>query len=126
MQNTPNQSWNPALYDNRAAFVSELGADLAEQLKAQPGERTVDVGCGTGDLTAEISRRGAKVLGLDGSGEMVATARTKHPNLEFAHADAQELKFEAEFDAVFSNAALHWMLRADDTARGIARALKPN
>jgi trans-aconitate methyltransferase len=126
MQNTHNQSWNPSLYDNRAAFVSELGADLVEQLKPQPGELILDVGCGTGDLTAQISRRGAKVLGLDGSAEMIATARSKHPNLEFMHADAQELSFDATFDAVFSNAALHWMLRADDTARGMARALKPN
>lgn len=119
------QAWNPAHYDRAGAFVPRLGADLIELLAPQPGESILDLGAGTGDLTQQIAERGASVLGLDASSEMVAAARLKHPELRFVHADGQELCFEQQFCAVFSNATLHWMPRADDVARGVFRSLKP-
>ena len=119
------QAWNPSHYDRAGAFVPKLAADLVDLLAPRPGERVLDLGCGTGELTAQLAERGARVLGLDASSEMVAEARRKHPSLELVVADGQELRFEAEFDAVFSNATLHWMPRADDVAQGVARALCP-
>lgn len=117
--------WNPTLYDDRAAFVSELGSDLVLWLRPSPGELILDLGCGTGTLTAEIARSGARVTGVDSSPDMIAAARSKHAGLRFEVADGQALSYAAEFDAVFSNAALHWMLRAEDVIRGVERALKP-
>lgn len=85
----------------------------------------LDLGCGTGDLTRQIAERGADVLGIDASSDMVSEAKRKHPDLGFSLMDGQELRFEREFAAVFSNAALHWMPRADAVAEGVARALRP-
>jgi trans-aconitate methyltransferase len=83
----------------------------------------LDLGCGTGELTAALAARGAVVTGIDASDEMLATARARHPTLTFTTADAQALDYDAAFDAVFSNAALHWMPRMDDVVAGVARAL---
>ncbi len=126
--NVTEQAWNPSHYDRAGAFVPKLAADLVELLAPRPGERVLDLGCGTGDLTRQIAERGTAVVGLDASSEMVSEAQRKHAagsGLEFRVGDGQELAFDAEFDAVFSNATLHWMPRADDVARGVARALKP-
>lgn len=119
------QAWNPTHYDRAGAFVPKLAADLLELLAPQPAERVLDLGCGTGDLTAQLAASGASVVGVDASNEMVTEARRKHPSLSFSVGDGQELRFEREFDAVFSNATLHWMPRADDVATGVARALGP-
>lgn len=119
------QAWNPSHYDRAGAFVPKLATDLVELLAPRAGERVLDLGCGTGDLTQQIAERGAAVVGLDASSEMVNEARRKHPSLDLRVGDGQELAFDGEFDAVFSNATLHWMPRADDVARGVARALKP-
>jgi trans-aconitate methyltransferase len=116
--------WNPTLYDDRAAFVSELASDLVLWLGPRPGERILDLGCGTGTLTAAIAERGALVTGVDSSAEMIAAAREKNGGLRFEVADGQALTSVNEFDAVFSNAALHWMPRADEVACGVERALK--
>jgi SAM-dependent methyltransferase len=124
MNSMPN-AWNPTLYDDRAAFVSELASDLVVWLRPQWGERILDLGCGTGTLTAAIARQGAAVTGVDRCAEMIAGAREKYDGVRFEVVDGQELKFESEFDAVFSNAALHWMPRADDVLRGVERALVP-
>jgi len=118
-------SWNPELYDDRAAFVSELATDLVVWLRPTRGERILDLGCGTGTLTAEIARRGAAVTGVDSSLEMITSARDKYEGLRFEVADGQALAFEREFDAVFSNAALHWMPRAEAVLQGVGRALRP-
>lgn len=123
--NRPHSAWNPTLYDDRAAFVSELASDLVVWLRPQPGERILDLGCGTGTLTAAIAREGATVTGIDSSAEMIASARQKHDGLRFEVADGQALPYDREFDAVFSNAALHWMPRAHDVVRGVERALVP-
>ena len=122
MSEPPNR-WDPRLYDERAAFVTAAGHDLVDLLAPRAGERVLDVGCGTGDLTAELAARGAVVTGLDASPEMLATARSRHPALTLTTGDAQALGYDAAFDAVFSNAALHWMPRQDDVVAGVARAL---
>ncbi len=116
--------WNPTLYDHRAAFVSELASELVVWLRPNPGERVLDLGCGTGTLTAEIARCGALVTGVDSSAEMIAAAREKYAGLAFDVEDGEALAYDAEFDAVFSNAALHWMPRAQAVARGVERALR--
>lgn len=119
------QAWNPSHYDRAGAFVPKLAADLVDLLAPQPGEQVLDLGCGTGDLTAQLADRGALVTGLDASSAMVNEAQRKHPKLSFSLGDGQALAFEQEFDAVFSNATLHWMPRADAVAEGVARALRP-
>lgn len=119
------QKWDPALYGSQAAFVHQRASDLVAVLAPQPGERILDLACGTGELTAAIAAKGAAVVGVDVSEAMVEAARRAFPAVPFSVGDGQALAFDAEFDAVFSNAGLHWMLRADDVARGIARALVP-
>jgi trans-aconitate methyltransferase len=120
-----SQAWNPTHYDQKAAFVPRLGADLVRMLAPRAGERILDLGCGSGDLTYELTKSGASLVGVDASTEMIEQARAKYPAIEFSVVDAQELKHEAELDAVFSNAALHWMPRAEAVAAGISRALRP-
>ena len=122
---TPANRWDPAQYDRRAAFVSQAASDLIDWLEPRPGEAILDLGCGTGELAPAIAARGARVVGLDASAEMIAAARERAPALEWVVGDGEALTFEGTFDAVFSNAALHWMTRAPAVARGIARALKP-
>jgi SAM-dependent methyltransferase len=123
--NSLPSTWNPTAYDDRAAFVSELARELVVWLHPQPGERILDLGCGTGTLSAAIAREGANVTGVDRSPEMIASAREKYDGIRFEVVDGQDLQYEREFDAVFSNAALHWMPRAEDVLRGVERALVP-
>jgi trans-aconitate methyltransferase len=120
-----NSSWNPLLYDDRAAFVSELASDLVLWLRPSENERILDLGCGTGTLTAQIARQGARVTGVDRSREMIESAREKYSGLAFEVVDGQALRYAGEFEAVFSNAALHWMPRASDVLSGVERALVP-
>jgi trans-aconitate 2-methyltransferase len=117
--------WNAALYDASHAFVWEFGRDLLALLAPQPGERILDVGCGTGHLTAEIAQSGAQVLGVDRSAAMVAQARHNFPLLPFETLDACALPYRDAFDAIFSNAVLHWVQPPDAAASSMARALKP-
>lgn len=118
----PNQ-WDPALYDAKHSFVWERGADLIQLLAPQAGERILDLGCGTGHLTARIAESGARVVGLDSSPEMIAEARHNHPQLEFTAGDARNFQFDEPFDAVFSNAMLHWVLEPERAVQAIAAAL---
>jgi trans-aconitate methyltransferase len=117
------QTWDPERYERNARFVSELGMPVVELLAAQPGERILDLGCGDGALTEKIAAMGCAVVGLDASPEQVEAARLR--GLEVYAGDCQRLSFAAEFDAVFSNAALHWMKKTDDVLAGVWRALKP-
>jgi trans-aconitate methyltransferase len=117
--------WNAAQYDAKHAFVYEKAKGLVELLGPQAGEGILDLGCGTGALTAEIAGRGAEVLGVDRSEEMISQARKKFPALRFQVLDATQLRFKAEFDAVFSNAVLHWIPEAVQVIGGVAQALKP-
>jgi len=119
------QAWNSELYQSRHSFVWEYGRELLGMLGARAGERILDVGCGTGNLTAEIARAGAAVVGVDSSAAMIGQARKNFPELAFDVADVCALPFVAEFDAVFSNAVLHWVPDAHLAAAAMARALKP-
>ena len=117
--------WDAARYQDQHSFVWRYGAELLELLAPQPGERILDLGCGTGQLTAEIAQRGARVTGLDNSEEMLAQARRNYPELAFVSGDAASFAFPEPFDAVFSNAVLHWVKNADGAIAAIARALRP-
>jgi trans-aconitate methyltransferase len=117
--------WDPELYDARHSFVWQRGADLIVLLEPQAGERILDLGCGTGHLTAQIAARGAEALGIDSSVEMIEEARKNYPALEFSAGDARNFSLDRPVDAVFSNAALHWIRPADRVACCIFKALKP-
>lgn len=117
--------WDTQRYLDRHGFIIERGQALVELLAPRPGERILDLGCGTGDIAAAIAERGAEVVAVDASSAMVASARERFPALDFRVADAAELAFAGEFDAVYSHAVLHWVKRPADAARGIAGALKP-
>src|SRR5262249_38667571 len=117
--------WDAELYDAKHAFVWEKARGLLDWLAPQSGEQILDLGCGTGQLSAEIAASGAQVTGVDRSPEMVAEARKKFPALRFAVSDARALPFTEAFDAVFSNAALHWIPEARPVVEGISRTLKP-
>jgi trans-aconitate methyltransferase len=117
--------WNAGLYDAKHAFVWEKAKGAVELLAAKSGERILDLGCGTGMLTAEIAACGAHVVGVDRSAEMIDEARKKFPAIQFEVCDARALPFSDEFDAVFSNAALHWIPEAELVIQGVACALKP-
>jgi trans-aconitate methyltransferase len=117
--------WNAPLYDASHAFVWEFGRDLLALLAPQPGERILDIGSGTGHLTAEIAQSGAEVLGIDRSEAMIAQARDNFPQLAFETRDVCALPYHAEFDAIFSNAVLHWVKPPEGAVAAMARALKP-
>ena len=104
-----SSSWNADLYNQKHAFVHQYGANLVEFLDPKAGEVILDLGCGTGQLTRKIARSGARVIGIDSSLEMIEAAREQYPELEFKLQDAETFSFDFLFDAVFSNAAMHWI-----------------
>jgi SAM-dependent methyltransferase len=114
--------WNAADYASVGAFVAELGGAALDLLDPQPGERILDVGCGEGTLTKKIVERGAAVLGIDNSPEMIAAARAA--GVDAVLMNVADMPFTAEFYAAFSNATLHWVLEKEQAARAIFRALK--
>ncbi len=115
--------WSSERYASTARFVSDLGQPVLELLGQVAGQRVLDLGCGDGILTARLAEAGADVLGIDSSPDMVAAARGR--GIDAVLADAHELPFKREFDAVFSNAALHWMTQPDRVIAGVGRVLKP-
>ena len=115
--------WDAADYARVGSFVAELGGAALDLLDPKEGERILDVGCGEGTLTMKIIERGATVLGIDNSAEMIAAARSK--GVDALLLPAEDMQFFAEFDAAFSNATLHWVLAKEQAARAIFRALKP-
>jgi trans-aconitate methyltransferase len=121
----PKQNWNPELYEARHSFVWQLGQGLVELLQPAKNERILDLGCGTGQLTHQIAESGAQVTGIDSSPAMIGQARQNYPAIRFVLGDAAAMQFAAEFDAIFSNAALHWMLNPAAVANSMFRALKP-
>lgn len=119
------QEWDADRYEESGRFVSEAARDMIDLLDPQPGERILDLGCGTGHLTAEIADQGADVVGLDNAEDMLREARELHPGLEFVEDDIREARFDGPFDAVFSNAALHWVTDAEAAVETIDAALRP-
>jgi SAM-dependent methyltransferase len=118
------QTWDPERYSRNARFVADLGAPVVELLAPRAGERILDVGCGDGVLTAKLVAMGCEVVGVDGSAAQVEAARKL--SLDARVMDGEHLSFGHEFDAVFSNAALHWMRTPDAVLAGVWRALRPN
>lgn len=123
MTATEQQRWNAAQYSEQGRFVSELGSAVLDLLAPQAGERILDLGCGDGALTKALVDAGCRVVGVDASPEMAAAAAQL--GLDVHVADCHDLQYEHEFDAVFSNAALHWMTQPDRVIGGVRRALKP-
>jgi SAM-dependent methyltransferase len=119
----PVQRWSASDYAKNGRFVQELAGPVLAMLGAKPGERILDLGCGDGALSTEIRATGADVLGVDLSDELLAVARMK--GLRVRKLDGHALDFVSEFDAVFSNAALHWMRKPELVIAGVARALRP-
>jgi trans-aconitate methyltransferase len=116
-------SWNPESYGKNARFVSDLGEPLLQLLDAQPGELVLDLGCGDGALTEKLAGYGCAVIGVDSSFPQVQAAKERRLNVVVM--DGHELCFQRRFDAVFTNAALHWMKQAEKVVAGIANSLKP-
>ncbi len=116
-------AWDPQAYATHAAFVPALGSAVLDLLAPKAGERILDLGCGDGVLTERLVATGATVVGIDADSTMVAAAVAK--GLDVAVGDGRRLAFDAEFDAVFSNAALHWMGEPAPVVAGVFRALKP-
>jgi trans-aconitate methyltransferase len=117
-------SWDAVAYDQKHSFVWQLAADLLELLAPRPGERILDLGCGTGHLTRRIADAGADVVGLDADPGMIEQARRHYPGIRFEQGDAADFSVAQPYDAVFSNAVLHWVRDPEGAVRCIARALR--
>ncbi len=117
-----SQHWEKEKYEKNARFVSDYGEELIEWLNPQKNEYILDLGCGDGVLTKKISEYGCKVLGLDGSQKFIEAAGKL--GIDAVQGDAQNMNFENEFDAIFSNAALHWMTDYDGVLKSVSKALK--
>lgn len=119
----PSQDWQSDRYQTNAGFVPVLGLPVLELLDPRKGERILDLGCGDGVLTEKLVEAGCDVVGVDASPQMIEAACRKGLN---AHVmDGQALVFDAEFDAVFTNAALHWMQDPDSVVAGVRKAMRP-
>lgn len=119
----PTQHWNPDTYARNARFVSDLGAGVFDWLAPRPGEQVLDLGCGDGALTEKLVAAGCRVIAVDSSAEQIGAARAR--GLDARRGNAETLPFKAEFDAVFSNAVLHWIPDAAAVIASVHRALKP-
>lgn len=130
-EGTVENEWQADRYDDEHAFVYESSTDLVDLLDPEPGEVIADLGCGTGHLTADIADAvtangaGGQAIGFDRSGEMVADARATYPEVDFLRADARSLPFHNTLDAVFSNAALHWISDQEAAVASIHESLRP-
>ncbi|WP_299288879.1 class I SAM-dependent methyltransferase [uncultured Mucilaginibacter sp.] len=119
--------WNAELYDQKHDFVFKYGENVLDLLEPKPGEQILDLGCGSGYLTNAIREEGAEALGVDSSAEMIAKAKQSYPGTEFKVADATDLGYNASFNAIFSNAVLHW-IKAENQSKmlnAVFMALKP-
>ena len=118
-------TWNAQFYDSHHSFNTAYGKSLISWLTPLKTEIICDVGCGTGDLTQDIAELAGQVVGVDSSVSMIEEAKQKYPALEFQVRDIRELNYQDEFDAIFSNAALHWVKDAEKAAKSMYASLKP-
>ena len=118
------QTWDPDRYARNARFVADLGAPVVDLLAPRAGERILDLGCGDGVLTAKLASLGCHVIGVDASAQQIDAARKL--GLDARVMNGEALDFDSEFDAVFSNAALHWMRDPAKVIAGVNRALRPH
>ncbi|WP_078552039.1 class I SAM-dependent methyltransferase [Bacillus alkalicellulosilyticus] len=125
LNQSTKDKWDAQLYDGKHSFVSKHGNSVVELLNPKKGERILDLGCGTGDLANALFERGVDVVGVDHSARMVNQAIDKYPHIRFIVQDATKLEFQSEFDAVFSNATLHWVKPPLKALQGIYQSLKP-
>lgn len=128
----PVKDWDARRYDDRFSFVTSYGAAVLDLLAARPGERVLDLGCGTGHHAAQLAAAGVVAVGLDADAAMLEVARAEHPEVTFVEGDAQSLDVRqlqeaagGAYDAVFSNAAMHWLPRQDDVVAGVRGVLRP-
>lgn len=126
MEKTPNTKdfWNASLYVQNHSFVSNYGNNLIELLAPKQGEKILDLGCGTGDLAKTLNDLGVNVVGVDNSKNMITEARNKYPHIQFLVRDVTDLGYNFEFDAVFSNATLHWVNQPKQALNWIYQSLK--
>ena len=117
------QTWDPANYARHARFVSDLGSAVVELLAPRPGDRILDLGCGDGALTKKLVDLGCEVVAVDSSAAQIEAARNL--GLDAHTMNAEALPFREEFDAVFSNAVLHWIKNADVMIASVYRSIKP-
>lgn len=121
-----SDNWNADLYAGKHSFVWKLSSSLIDTLAPKAGERILDIGCGTGQLTAKIAESGAEVIGIDQSANMLEEARRLFPHLQFDQKDAHDFGYAESFDAVFSNATFHWIKQPEKVIHCIQQVLKPN
>ncbi|SOB92031.1 methyltransferase family protein [Ureibacillus xyleni] len=124
MSNVNKDYWNAQLYDENHSFVSNYGSNILELLKVKEGEMILDLGCGTGDIANKLYEKGAKVFAVDLSKNMIAAAKSKYPNITFGVMNATDLEYENMFEAVFSNATLHWVKPPIKALQCIYKSLK--
>lgn len=118
--------WKPKLYNEKHSFVYDYGENLIELLDPKENERILDIGCGSGQLTFKIDQLAKETIGIDSSVEMIRDAQSKFPGIEFQVADASNFKFEKKFDAIFSNATLHWVKAHKSAIKCMYENLNPN
>lgn len=118
-------NWNTELYDKEHSFVSKYGKGLVEVLNPKAGEHILDLGCGTGDLAHQLLLMGCEVTGIDSSKQMIEEAKKKYTGIKFVCADACYFEMNEKYDAVFSNAVLHWIKEQDAVLENIFFHLKP-
>jgi len=118
------KQWDAKLYDHAHRFVSEYGQSALALLNPQPNEFILDLGCGTGDMTQQLYEQKVKVVGIDNSKQMIMQAKEKYPDIHFEIKDILELDYDSQFDAVFSNAVLHWIKQPRQALKQIYASLK--
>jgi len=123
-KNQIEKKWDSNLYDKKHSYVFKYGEDLLSLLQPKPGEKILDLGCGTGHLTNLIAESGADITGIDSSEEMIKLAKQNYPSIKFEVKNAVDFYFSEKFDAVFSNAVLHWVLQKEEAVSCVYENLK--
>ncbi|WP_035899270.1 class I SAM-dependent methyltransferase [Leeuwenhoekiella sp. MAR_2009_132] len=117
--------WEANLYRKKHGFVFDYGKDLISMLNPKAGERILDFGCGTGELTAEIAQSGAELVGIDASAAMIEAAQEQFKAIKFIQARGESFIDTVQYDAIFSNATLHWILNPEAAISAMYSNLKP-